>query len=93
MNWITQAAISMGVGILKMALPMITDGLKELMKDSVKKWKAYALQTPYDWDNLVVKALETLLGLDEEPCETTAGGSNLHGGSATVEVTGPVVSP
>jgi hypothetical protein len=69
MSWITQAAMSLGVGILKMALPMITDGLKELMKESVIKWKAYAETTPYDWDNLVVKALETLLGLDEAPCD------------------------
>ena len=64
MNLLQQAAMSLGVGILKMALPMITDGLKQLMIEGVAKWKAYAESTPYDWDNLVCKALETLLGLD-----------------------------
>jgi len=66
MNFIQTAAMSLGVGILKMALPMITDGLRELMIEGVEKWKAYAETTPYDWDNLVCKALETLLGLDNE---------------------------
>ena len=64
MNLLQQAAMSLGVGILKMALPMITDGLKQLMIEGVAKWKAYAESTPYDWDNLVCKALETLLGLE-----------------------------
>jgi len=66
MNFLQAAAMSLGVGILKMAIPMITDGLKQLMIESVAKWKAYAETTPYDWDNLVCKALETLLGLDNE---------------------------
>jgi hypothetical protein len=66
MNFIQQAAMSLGIGILKMALPMITQELKELMIISVAKWKAYAETTPYDWDNLVCKALETLLGLGDE---------------------------
>ena len=65
MNFIQTAAMSLGVGILKMAIPMITDGLRELMVEGVAKWKAYAETTPYDWDNLVCKALETLLGLDK----------------------------
>ena len=66
MSFIQTAAMSLGVGILKMALPMITDGLRELMVEGVAKWKAYAETTPYDWDNLVCKALETLLGLTDE---------------------------
>lgn len=64
MNFMQQAAMSLGVGILKMALPMITDGLRTLMVEGVSKWKAYAETTPYNFDNLVCKALETLLGLD-----------------------------
>jgi len=66
MNFIQQAAMSLGVGILKMALPMITQELRELMIISVAKWKAYAETTPYNFDNLVCKALETLLGLDDQ---------------------------
>jgi phenylalanyl-tRNA synthetase beta subunit len=64
MNFVQQAAMSLGVGILKMALPMITSGLRDMMIEGVKKWKAYAETTPYNFDNLVCKALETLLGLD-----------------------------
>ena len=65
MNFIQTAAMSLGVGILKMALPMITDGLRELMIEGVAKWKAYAETTDYNFDNLVCKALETLLGLNK----------------------------
>ena len=65
MNFIQTAAMSLGVGILKMAIPMITDGLRELMVEGVAKWKAYAETSPYNFDNLVCKALETLLGLNK----------------------------
>ena len=64
MNFLQQAAMSLGVGILKMALPMITDELRKMMIEGVAKWKAYAETTPYNFDNLICKALETLLGLD-----------------------------
>ena len=64
MNFLQAAAMSLGVGILKMALPMITDELRKMMIEGVGKWKAYAETTSYNWDNLVCKALETLLGLD-----------------------------
>ena len=66
MNFLQAAAMSLGVGILKMALPMITDELRKMMIEGVGKWKAYAETTSYNWDNLVCKALETLLGLDDE---------------------------
>jgi hypothetical protein len=89
MNWMQSVLLSLGIGILKMAMPMITGGLRELMKESIAKWKVYAETTPYDWDNLVVEALETLLGLNDVPKDKDV----IPTKTDSVSVTGPMVEP
>lgn len=67
-SFLQTMALSMGIGVLKMALPFISQELRKLMVKGVNEWDAYARQTPYDWDNQVVDAVRTLLCIsDPEP--------------------------
>ncbi len=58
--------IGTATGILKMALPLITTELRKMMIDAVEKWEAYAKETPYNWDNLVVGALHGILCITDK---------------------------
>jgi hypothetical protein len=69
MDALKKLALQMAIGVIQMALPLITDGLRALMIDSVQKWDAYSRQTPKNWDNVIVDALQALLKIpDAEPC-------------------------
>lgn len=91
--WYQTAIMSMVIGVLKMALPLITEELKKLISDSIKKWMAHAEETEYNWDNLVVKAIANLLGVELEAAPAPfADGPDVRVSSATGG-SGPFSSP
>jgi hypothetical protein len=61
--------MSVATGILKMAMPMITTGLRKMIIKSIEEWEVYANETSYNWDNLVVKALHGILCITDEQTE------------------------
>jgi hypothetical protein len=58
--------MSMATGVIKMAMPFITKELRRLMEKSLNEWEEYAKRTPYNWDNLLVGAIKSILCVSED---------------------------
>lgn len=85
MNWYTNALLALAMKLLAKSMPFVTQKLRDLLMDGLDKAQEYAETTPYDLDNQVVEILRGILSMPA--CEDPPTGT------ATVEVTGPVVTP
>lgn len=71
MSWLQNSLLSMGLALVKMALPMLTDGMNKLLREMLDKLDAYAKQTEPNFDDVLVAFLRGVLGIPGEEVEPT----------------------